>query len=84
LATDLTGAEPFDLDLLALDEALDRLGETDPEEREVVELRFFGGLTVPEVAEVLAVSRRTVERRWTFARAWLFRELRDRPKDTSQ
>jgi len=76
LTTDLSGGDPVDLDILALDEALDALGAEFPEERQTVELRFFGGLSVPEVAAVLAISTRTVERRWTFARAWLFRELR--------
>jgi RNA polymerase sigma factor (TIGR02999 family) len=64
-----------DLDVLALDEALTRLGEEDPTDQRVVELRFFGGLSVKETAKVLGVVERTVHRRWTFARAWLFREL---------
>jgi RNA polymerase sigma-70 factor, ECF subfamily len=63
-------------DLVALDEALQRLNELDPRRSQVVELRFFGGLGVEETAEVLNVSRHTVMRDWTLARTWLFRELR--------
>jgi len=75
LSDDLAGGRGLDLDILALDEALDRLGDEHPDERRAVELRYFGGLSVPEAAQVLGVSTRTVERHWTFARAWLFREL---------
>ena len=64
-----------DQDILAVDEALNRLAEIDPRQAQIVELRFFGGLTVDEVAEVLGVSKRTVEREWTVIRAWLRREL---------
>lgn len=64
-----------DLDMVALDDALARLGEQHPENQQVVELRFFGGLSEKEVATVLGLSERTVRRRWTYARAWLFREL---------
>jgi RNA polymerase sigma factor (TIGR02999 family) len=63
------------LDLIDLDEALTRLAEVDPREARVVELRFFGGLSNVEVAEVLRVSVRTVEDDWRMARAWLRREL---------
>ena len=62
-------------ELLALDEALHRLAEHDPREAAVVELRFFGGLTVAESAEALGVSEKTVIRSWRRARAWLFAEL---------
>lgn len=58
-------------DLLALDEALDRLEKAYPEKGRVVELRFFGGLTIEETAQVLGVSTPTVERDWRFAKAWL-------------
>ena len=58
-------------DFLALDEALRRLEETDQRKSQVVEMRFFGGLSEEEIAEVLGVSVRTVRREWTFARAWL-------------
>ena len=66
-----------DEDVLALDEALERLAALDPRQAKVVELRFFGGMSVEEVAEALSVSKRTVEGDWTFARAWLSRELRE-------
>lgn len=59
----------------ALDEALDRLAVLDARQVKIVELRYFGGLTVEEVAEVLAVSPKTVKRDWAVARAWLRREL---------
>jgi RNA polymerase sigma-70 factor (ECF subfamily) len=61
-----------DVDLIALEEALERLAELDPRKGRVVELKFFGGLTTEEVAEVLQVSGATVEREWSFARAWLY------------
>lgn len=64
-----------DEDILALDDALNRLAELDSRQAKIVELRFFGGLTVKEVAEALGVSHRTVEVDWTMARAWLKREL---------
>jgi RNA polymerase sigma factor (TIGR02999 family) len=63
-------------DLLALDEALDALAQLDPRRAEVVELKFFGGLSVEEIAHTLAVSSDTVKRDWTLAKAWLGRELR--------
>lgn len=63
-------------DVIALDEALRRLYETDPAKAQVVELRFFAGLTNAETAEAMGVSLRTVERNWSFARAWLYRELK--------
>lgn len=62
-------------DILALDAALLRFTEIDPLRARIVELRFFGGLTHEEIAQVLAMSVSTVERHWRFARAWLFREL---------
>ena len=62
-------------EILALDEALCRLEQQEPEVGEVVRLRFFAGLSVDQTAESLEVSSRTVDRRWKFARAWLFREL---------
>ncbi len=58
-------------DLLALDEALIELGRSSPRKQRIVELRFFGGLTVEQVSTLLRVPRRSVERDWTFARAWL-------------
>jgi len=62
-------------DLLDLHEILERLSELDPEQARLVELRVFGGMTVAEAAEALGVSKRTAERNWTAARAWLRREL---------
>ncbi len=62
-------------DLLALDEALERLAALSPRQSRVVELRYFGGLTEEEVAEVLSISPRTVRNDWGLARAWLYREL---------
>ena len=64
------------LDVLALDEVLTRLASLDPQQSRVVELRFFGGLTIEETAEVLHISPATVGREWTLAKAWLFAELR--------
>jgi RNA polymerase sigma factor (sigma-70 family) len=63
------------IDLLALDEALGRLEGLDPEQARLVELRFFGGLTIEETAEAMGTSAATVKRHWTVARAWLAREL---------
>jgi RNA polymerase sigma-70 factor, ECF subfamily len=63
-------------ELLALDEALARLAAQDPRKSQIVELRYFGGLTVKEAAEFLKLSQRTVEREWNMAKAWLYRALR--------
>jgi RNA polymerase sigma factor (TIGR02999 family) len=63
------------LDLLALDEALTRLAATDPRKSKVVEMRFFGGMTNEEIAELLKIAPNTVIRDWNFAEAWLRREL---------
>jgi len=69
-------------ELLALDDALDRLTAQDPRKSQIVELRYFGGLTVEETAQFLKVSRRSVEREWTMAKAWLYRALsRDEPDE---
>jgi RNA polymerase sigma factor (TIGR02999 family) len=61
--------------IVQLDEALSRLNETDERAAKVIELRFFGGLSVEECAEVMAISPRTVKREWMFARAWLRTEF---------
>jgi RNA polymerase sigma-70 factor (ECF subfamily) len=66
-------------DLLALDEALGRLGATDPELGRIVELRFFGGLSVEETARILGSSTASVTRAWRVARMWLTRELENPP-----
>jgi len=79
LQVSLTEAEALPLerndDLVALDEALARLSQLDERKARVVELRFFGGLSVKEVAEVLKVSEETVMRDWRLAKVWLLREL---------
>ncbi len=71
--------EPMEenLDLLALDGALNDLAKLEPRQSRIVELRFFGGLTVEETAEVLSIAPRTVKRDWRLARIWLFRQLSD-------
>jgi len=79
----LERAEGPELDLVALDEALGRLGERDPELARLVELRYFGGLTVQEAAEVLGVSHRRIERGWSVARGFLHGELADGPSGES-
>lgn len=66
---------PPDDDLIALDDALTRLSALDPKRADVVKLRFFGGLSMPEAAAVVGVSLATAERYWAFARAWLFAEM---------
>ena len=71
----LATAPSRDVDLLALDEALERLTKVDPQRSRIVELRFFGGLSNEESAEVLGVSPATIQRQWAGARAWLFHEL---------
>ena len=71
----LVAGEDRSIDLLALDEALERLAQLDPEQARLVELRFFGGLTVEETAEAMNISPATVKRHWTVAKAWLTREL---------
>ena len=68
--------EPPSDDLLALDEALTRLAALNPARAEVVKLRFFAGLTMPEVAQALGISVPTAERYWAFARTWLYAELK--------
>jgi RNA polymerase sigma factor (TIGR02999 family) len=64
-------------ELLALDEALTKLAGEAPSRAELVKLRFFGGLTMPEAASVLGISLATAERHWTYARTWLYSELND-------
>jgi len=67
--------EPIDCDLLLLNQALGELTAFDPRQAQIVELRYFGGLTEHEVAEVLAISRSTVTREWQTAKAWLYRRV---------
>jgi RNA polymerase sigma-70 factor (ECF subfamily) len=68
-----------DLDLVALDDALESLTRIDRQQGRIVELRFFGGLTIEGTAKVLGISTSTVNRDWTLAKAWLHRELSRRP-----
>jgi RNA polymerase sigma factor (TIGR02999 family) len=69
-------------DLVALDEALTKLASVDPQAAQVVQLRYFAGLSIPEAAETLGVSPRTADRLWAFARVWLLREVAgDAPAD---
>jgi RNA polymerase sigma factor (TIGR02999 family) len=75
LDSDLTIAGAPNVDVLALDDALETLAGADPRRSRVVELRFFGGLSVDETAEVLEVSPETVMRDWKVAKAWLFKQL---------
>jgi RNA polymerase sigma-70 factor, ECF subfamily len=75
LGEDSATLEQAPAQLLVLDRALSKLSQVDPRKGNVVELRFFGGLTVKETAEVLQVSSDTVMRDWTMARAWLLREM---------
>ena len=65
-----------DIEILALNEALERLAKLDERQTEIVELKFFGGLTNEETAEVLGISVSTVKREWEMARSWLYRELK--------
>lgn len=75
LSSGVAMSGPSEVDLIALDDALEKLTEVDARQAKVVELRFFGGLSVEEVAEAIGVSKRTVEGDWTIARAWLRKEL---------
>lgn len=71
----LVGGGERSIDLIALDQALERLEALDPEQARLVELRFFGGLTIEETAKAMNISPATVKRHWTVACAWLAREL---------
>lgn len=71
----LDEAAARDAELVALDDALTSLAALDPQQSRIIELRYFGGLTIEETAEALGVSDTTVEREWRLARAWLLREL---------
>ena len=75
LSPDLLPAKQMDLDLVNLDDALARLALMDERQSRMVELRFFGGLSIEETGEVLNISPATVKREWIMARAWLHREL---------
>jgi len=71
-------ARDRDEHLLAIHEALDRLAAVDAVKAELVKLRFFVGLTIPQAAEVLGISEPTAKRYWTYSRAWLYREIEDK------
>ncbi len=71
----LLAADATSIDLLALDEAMQRLTTFDERQARIVELRFFGGLSVEETAEAMHISPATVKREWAMAKAWLFTEL---------
>ena len=75
LDENIAAAEERELDAIALDAALTRLERLDPEQARIVELRFFGGLSVDEVASIMKISPATVKRYWASAKAWLYREL---------
>ena len=80
----LMPSAPRSLDVIALDDALQDLAKLNPQHSQVVELRFFGGMSLEEVAEVLDISPRTVQREWRMARAWLRRQIfPDSANDTS-
>jgi hypothetical protein len=76
----LVGGE-LSIDLLALDEALVELAAQEPTKAELVKLRYFAGVTMPEAASALGVSLATAERWWTFAKSWLYAELADQPTE---
>jgi RNA polymerase sigma factor (TIGR02999 family) len=78
---DVAGASPpRGVDVIALDEALARLTSLYPEQGRLVELRYFGGLTIEETGEAMGTSPATVKRQWTVARAWLLRDLKGEAK----
>jgi RNA polymerase sigma factor (TIGR02999 family) len=81
LDPDIALPQERDVDLIALDDALNQLAALDPQQSRLVELRFFGGLSIEETSVVLGVSPATVKREWATARAWLQREMRN--KETS-
>lgn len=72
-----TPHEDPSFDMMDLNDALDRLDEKSTRDRQIVELKYFGGLTEAEIASVLGIGERTVRRRWLFARTWLFKQLSD-------
>ena len=80
LDEELIAAPTSGVDVLALDQALTRLEAVDPQQSRIVELKFFAGLTLDEIAEVMHISAATVSREWTVARAWLFAALEGLPR----
>jgi RNA polymerase sigma factor (TIGR02999 family) len=77
LTDDVAVSQSAEVDVLTVDRALAKLADLDPGQARVVELRWFGGLSIQETSEVLGVSASTVKRDWTTARAWLHREIQD-------
>jgi RNA polymerase sigma factor (TIGR02999 family) len=75
LDEDMARVNERDVDLLALDEALDRLSAMDPRQTKIVEMRYFAGLTIEETGEALGISHATVEREWHSAKAWLYNQI---------
>ena len=73
----VVATETTDENILLINEALEKLTSHDAATAELVKLRFFGGLTFPQAAEVLGLSERTAKRQWTYARAWLFKEIQN-------
>lgn len=71
-------------DLIALDEALTKLAESEPSVAELVKMRYFGGLTIEQAATILGVSRRTADRYWAYARAWLYQQITKAEKPSSK
>ncbi len=76
MSDEVAASAPPDVGILALDGALGELALIDPRQAELVELRFFGGMTLPEVAQAMGVSLATANREWAMAKAWLFRRLK--------
>lgn len=74
-AADESASESQNIDLIALDKALQELSQFDQRKSKIVELKFFGGMTTPEISQVLQLSDATIEREWTLARAWLYRTV---------
>ena len=70
-----------EVELIALEQALEQLTARDPRKAQVVELKFFGGLSAREIAEVMGISDATVEREWTFAKAWLYKAIEGAPRE---
>lgn len=75
IAPELAGASEMNLDALVVDQALSKLADVDPRKAQIAEMKFFGDLTAEQIATVLSVSVQTVNRDWSFARAWLLREI---------
>lgn len=81
LDAELIAAQKEEIDLVALDDALNHLAALDAEQSKLIELRFFGGLSIEETAVVMGVSPATVKREWATARAWLQREIKSKEAD---